>query len=86
MGFITTKGAGHTQPGIPYIAKWKDKALRSFSREVPRPEIISKYFKHCNIIDVNNQARQFELGLEKMLGNNLWLVQVGYHFIWNLCN
>ena len=23
--FVATKEAGHTQPGFPYIAKWKDQ-------------------------------------------------------------
>ena len=42
MGFIAIKGAGYTQPGIPYIAKQKDKSLKESSREVSRPQIVSK--------------------------------------------
>ena len=42
--FIATKGAGHTEPGEPYVAKWKDKNLNTLTREVARPEIVSKYF------------------------------------------
>ena len=53
--FIATKGAGHTEPGEPYVAKWKDKNLNTLTREVPRPEIVSKYFQKSNVIDVNNQ-------------------------------
>ena len=63
--FIATKGAGHTENGQPYEAKWKDDNGNTRSRDVPRPEIISKYFNRSNGIDVHNQSRQGDLHLEK---------------------
>ena len=36
--FITTKGAGSTQPGEPYLAKFADKYGNVCTREVARPE------------------------------------------------
>jgi hypothetical protein len=64
-GFVATKGAGHTEPGVCYEAKWKDDNMNTRSRDVPRPEIIAKYFLRSNGIDVHNQTRQSDLALEK---------------------
>ena len=36
-----------------------------YDKNVPRPDVISKYFAHSNVIDIFNQARQFDLRLEK---------------------
>ena len=63
--FISTKGAGSTQPGQPYLAKFPDKFGNVCTREVARPEIISNYFNRSNVVDLHNQARQAELALEK---------------------
>ena len=63
--FLTTKGAGSTQPGEPYIAKFADMYGNVCTREVARPEIISNYFNRSIVVDLHNQARQVELALEK---------------------
>ena len=63
--FVTTKGVGSTMPGEPYLARFPDKFGNVCSREVARPEIISNYFKYSNCVDLHNQARQFDLALEK---------------------
>ena len=65
LNFVCTKGAQHTEPGMPYVTKWKDKNLTSLSRDIPRPEVVSKYVQKPNLIDVNNQLRQDILALEK---------------------
>lgn len=63
--FLGTWDAGTTRPGQPYIAKWPDQFGNIKTREVLRPDIISKYFGSSNVIDVGNQLRQNELGLER---------------------
>ena len=63
--FIATKGAGHTEAGVPYEAKWKDDNGNTMSRDIFRPEIVSKYFTKSNKLDVHNQSRQGDLHLEK---------------------
>lgn len=67
ISFIATKGAGHTQAGVPYEARWKDQNKNTMSRKIYRPEIVSKYYAHCNKIDIHNQSRQFDLRLEKQM-------------------
>ena len=63
--FIWTYGAGHTEPGDPYVAKWMDNNMNRCERHIPRPSVISFYFAHCNGIDVHNGCRQKDLRLEK---------------------
>lgn len=71
--FVFTKGAGHTEPGEPYEVKWKDDNGNTRHRDVPRPDVVAKYFKNSNVIDVHNQSRQFDLRLEKH-----WVTENGY--------
>lgn len=71
--FVATKGAGHTEAGVSYEAKWKDSNGNTCCRNVPRPELASKYFLESNRIDMFNQARQAELKLEKH-----WVSEDGY--------
>ena len=71
--FIFSKGSGHTQPGRCYEAKWKDEFGNTMTRDIPRPQVISKYFSNSNIIDIFNQARQFDLRLEKH-----WVTEDGF--------
>ena len=63
--FIATENAGTTMPGTPYEAKWLDDNGRMTSRQVPRPHLISEYYKNSNQIDKHNHARQGVLALEK---------------------
>ena len=71
--FIWTKGAGHTEPGEPYVAKWHDSRSNRCERWIDRPAVVSFYFKKCNGIDVGNVMRQKVLRLEKS-----WVTQDGY--------
>ena len=73
LTFVMTKGAGSTRPGEPYQARYPDKYGNVCCRHVSRPEIISNYFKFSNVVDLHNQARQFELALEKK-----WVTQEAY--------
>ena len=68
LQFVCTKGAGSTKAGEPYQARFPDKFGNVCVRHVMRPHVISMYFKHSNVVDVHNQARQFELALEKKMG------------------
>jgi hypothetical protein len=63
--FVATKNAGSTMLGDPYRARFADDYDNLWSRLVDRPQIISTYFQKSNAIDKHNQARQFELKLEK---------------------
>ena len=64
---------GKTTAGDPYEAKFPDKFGNVCVREVARPDILSKYFKYSNSIDVHNQSRQYDLSLEKK-----WVTQDPY--------
>jgi hypothetical protein len=71
--FVATKNAGPTLPGIPYRARFTDDYDNLMSRPVKRPSIISTYFGRSNCVDKHNQARQFELKLEKhWRTQNVW--------------
>ena len=56
--FIWTKGAGHTEPGKPYVAKWHDARSNRCEKWIDRPSVVSFYFEKCNGIDVENMMRQ----------------------------
>ena len=71
--FIATEEAGNTMPGTPYEAKWLDDNGRMCSRQIPRPHLISEYYKNSNQIDKHNHARQGVLALEKNV-----VTQCGY--------
>jgi hypothetical protein len=63
--FVATKNAGPTTPGDPYRVHFLDGHDNLISWPVDHPELISTYFQRSNGIDKHNQARQFELRLEK---------------------
>ena len=63
--FLFSEGAGHTEPGKPYVARWKDQNGNTARRFIRRPQVISKYFERSNAVDMHNHARQGELQLEK---------------------
>ena len=65
LTFIFTKGAGSTAQGDPYEARFPDKFGNVCVRHVARPSILSTYFQVSNKVDLHNQARQYELRLEK---------------------
>jgi len=63
--FVMTTGAGTTRPGLPYEMKYPTEQGNVGVRYVDRPDVISRYFADSNCVDRHNQARQFELHLEK---------------------
>ena len=65
LTFICTKGAGSTAKGDPYEARFPDKFGNVCVRHVARPSILGTYFQVSNKVDLHNQARQYELKLEK---------------------
>ena len=52
------------QDGEPYVAKFPDKLGNLCSRDIPRPKILNRFFRHFNAVDLTNQMRQHHLGLE----------------------
>ena len=65
LTFVLTKGAGSSKPGEPYEAKFPDKFGNVCIRHISRPQVLSLYFTASNKVDLHNQARQYELSLEK---------------------
>ena len=74
LTFVMSRGAGKTTDGEPYEARFPDKYGNVCIRLVRRPAIISTFFKYSNCVDVHNQARQFDLALEKK-----WVTQDPYY-------
>lgn len=73
LTFVFTKGAGSTEKGVPYKAKFPDRYGNISERHVERPQLISLFFGASNRIDSWNHLRQYELALEKK-----WVTQCGY--------
>ena len=71
--FLFNKGAGSTAPGEPYEARFPDAFGNVCIRHVKRPVVVSRFFKFSNQVDLHNQARQFDLALEKK-----WITQDGW--------
>ena len=65
MTFIETRGAGSTNAGEPYEARFPDKFGNVCTRHVVGPAVVSNYFNYSNCVDMHNQSPQFDLGLEK---------------------
>lgn len=65
LHFIMTEDAGSTTEGECYEMKFADTHGNVHIRYVDRPEIISHFFNKSNCVDKHNQARQYELALEK---------------------
>lgn len=63
--FVSTRNAGSSEPGEPYVAKFSDEHGNVCERQVPRPQLVAQFFHDSNVIDAHNHARQFELALEK---------------------
>ena len=63
--FIITKNTGSTRLGKPYKMKFSDTHGNVHVRLVDRPAVISEFFGNSNVVDKHNQARQYELALEK---------------------
>ena len=65
LNFALTQGAGSSEPGVPYEARFPDKHGNLCVRHVALPQVIAKYFKCSNKIGVHDQVRQFGIGLKK---------------------
>ena len=65
LTFVTTRGAGSTEKGEPYEARFPDKYGNLCVRHVARPDCVSNFFKYSNKVDLHNKSRQFDLALEK---------------------
>jgi len=63
--FIITKNTGSIRKSKPYEIKFTDSHRNVYVRLVDRLSVISDFFKVSNCVDKHNQARQFELALEK---------------------
>jgi len=71
--FIATEDAACLTEGDPYQMKYADVSGNVQIRNVDRPEMISNFFSHSNIIDNHNYLRQALLALEKK-----WVKQKAY--------
>ena len=60
-----TEDAGSTTEGECYEMEFVDTHDNVHIRYVDRPEIISRFLNKSNCVDKHNQARQYELALEK---------------------
>ena len=65
LSFVITTNAGSTLKGTPYEMKFTDSHGNVHVRLVDRPSVISQFFESSNCVDKHNQARQYELALEK---------------------
>ena len=73
--FISTKGSGSFEEGIPYEQRYPDKYRNLQTRTVLMPQIRSDYFQESSNNDSHNQLIQAELKLEKcILTNDCWLM------------
>jgi hypothetical protein len=61
---LACEGAAPTSDGVAYTTKWPDENGNVLTREVSRPALVSRYFMNFNKVDIHDQLRQHELGLE----------------------
>ncbi len=74
--FIATSGVADILNGDPYVQRWAGDHGNLCTRHVPRPALVSRYFKDSPKVDNNNQARHHDLGLEELSGTHVcwfWL-------------
>jgi len=71
LKFVFTKGAGSTAPGDSYEARFPDKYGNVCVRYVSHLELMTNYFKYSTFVDLHNQARKFDLRLEKSSSHTL---------------
>ncbi len=82
LTFVLSKGAGLTLEGVPYEARFPDIFGNVCIYHVSRPQVVSNHFKYCNMVDLHNQVRQFNLALEKK-----WVTQnVYFRLYYNVRN
>lgn len=74
LTFIGTWNAGATTPGEPYVARFGDEHDNLLYKDIPRPEVISKYFSDSDAVDCHKKSRQGDLVLEEhWRTDNCWL-------------
>ncbi len=61
---LLSEGAAPTTEGEPYVSQWADEHRNVLTRDVFRPAAVSRYFMTFNFVDIHDQRRQHELGLE----------------------
>ena len=77
LQFVITRGAGSTEKGFPYHAKYNDEYGNVLYRNVARPKVLNIYFQYSNKVDSHNQSRQSVLALEEK-----WVTHDGYFRQW----
>ena len=65
LTFVLTNEAGATRYDEPYEARFSDKFGNVYIKYVARSNRLYNYFKMCNVVDLNNQAGQYDFVLEK---------------------
>ncbi len=65
LHFIMTEGCGSTEPGQPYIAKFRNRDGKLVKKHIAPPKVLVQFFGVANVIDVHNHIRQGTLRLEK---------------------
>ena len=73
LGFISTDGAGSTEPGDPYLSCFPEIYSNVSVSPVVRPHFPVKYFNAYNEIENHNRMRQSNIALKKY-----WVTHSGY--------
>ena len=66
--------------------KYTDPHRNVCTHLVECSKVISDFFADSNKINSHNQARQFELGLEKSLGDARSVLSLGYDSLGHQCS
>lgn len=73
LTIILIHGVGSSEPWDSYKARFPDKYGNLCVRHIAGPQVNAKYFKYINKVYVHNQARKFDIGLEKQ-----WVIPSTY--------
>ena len=65
LTFIGTWNVGTTIPGKPYVARFPDEHGNLKCKDIPQPDVVSKYFKDSDAVDNHNKSQQGDLALEE---------------------
>ena len=63
--FISTDGAGSTEPGDPYLSRLPDIYYNVSVIPIVCPHFIGRYLNACNEIDNHNRMWHYDLATEK---------------------
>ena len=64
-GFISTEGAGSTEPDYTYLSHFPEIYYNFYVCPIVHPHFLSRYFNDYNAIDNNNSMQQSNLVLDK---------------------